>query len=203
MCGRCETIASTRSWCWASMVSTVEPQACQNAASRSTAAGSVPFHRRQDAPAPLEKFGKAPLPVRSARCPRSDGRHKVACGRQMLGHLLDDGALGGADIGDDGAVLQVCRDLARDLAGRTDRHGDDDEIGAAHGLGIRRGVAVAELQDMGLLQRFGGAGGDGDMACEIMPADGARQRGADQADADQGDLFKIFGRASNSIREIP
>ena len=51
-------------------------------------------------------------------------------------------------------------------------------------------VAVAEPEFLGARQRRGAAGRDGDMAGQALAADDARQRRADQADADQGDLFK-------------
>ena len=122
------------------MVSTLAPSARQNAASRSTARVGA-FGRREDAPAADEQFGKAG--VRAGMLGAGDrmGGDEMHARRQMRGHVAHDRALDRADIGNDGARLEMRRDLLGDLAAGADRNADDDEIGA----GDRRGVGLDHL----------------------------------------------------------
>ena len=79
------------------------------------------------------------------------------------------------------------RDLLRDRAAGADRDAEDDEVGILHRfrVGLHHAVDDAELGDprAGL---FRARGGD-DFAGQALRARGARDRAADQAEADQRD----------------
>ena len=76
-------------------------------------------------------------------------------------------------------------DLLGDRAAGADRDADDDEIGAFDrgGVGLDHLIGDAELGDA--LARLRRARGGDDRAHRALRARRARDRGADQADADQ------------------
>ena len=84
-------------------------------------------------------------------------------------------------------------DLGRDRPARADRNADDDEVGALHGLGVRLDhlIGDAELNDAPPC-RVGPRGRD-DRPRGAVFARRARDRAADQADADQGELVDDRG----------
>ncbi len=130
------------------MISTLEPSAVQNAFSLSTAAASVPGSRRQDATSGRRTARRSRPRGPTARCRRSDGRARNARPAARAGPVAHDRRLHRADVGQDGAGAQMRRDLRRERPAGADRHAEDDEVGALHGLG-RAGVALvdeAELQ---------------------------------------------------------
>ena len=94
-------------------------------------------------------------------------------------------ALDRADVGDDRAGLEMRADLPRDRAAGADRDADDDEIGALdrRRVGLDHLIGEAELGDAPA--RRGRARGRDDRAHDALRARRARDRGADQADADQ------------------
>ena len=91
-----------------------------------------------------------------------------------------------ADVGQDGAGLQMRRDLRGERPAGADRHAEDDEIGALHRLG---GAVVALVDEAELQRRV-----ERLPACarcrrsrlaRPLRAHGVADRRADQADADQ------------------
>ena len=79
-------------------------------------------------------------------------------------------------------------DFLCDRAAGADRDAEDDEIGVGHGLGIGLDHAVddAEFFDPGA--GLGRARGGDDFSRQPLRARGARDRAADQPEADQRDL---------------
>ena len=100
-------------------------------------------------------------------------------------HRGDDRGLDRADIGDDGAGLERAGNGPGDGAVGADGNAQDDAIGVAHGLGRVGVIAVAEGEFLGAAERLGAARRNGDVAREVPPPRGKRDRRADQADADQ------------------
>ena len=90
-----------------------------------------------------------------------------------------------ADIGDGRAGLQMRADLRGDRAAGADRNADDDEIGAGdrRGVGLDDLIGKAKLGDAPPRRRR--ARGRDDLAHHALRARRARNRRADQADADQ------------------
>ncbi len=80
---------------------------------------------------------------------------------------------------------EMRRDLLGDLAAGADRGADDDEIGARDGGGIGLDHLVGEPEFGDAPARRGGARARHDLAHRALRARRARDRGADQADADQ------------------
>ena len=87
--------------------------------------------------------------------------------------------------------LRCGGDLLRDRAAGADRDAEDDEIGVLDGFGIGLDHAVddAELVDprAGLRRARGGD----DFSRQPLLARGARDRAADQSEADQRDLVEV------------
>jgi hypothetical protein len=99
-------MASTLSWCPASMISTRLPtSALHSAVDLLGRRLGVSGRRRQDAPAVLEELGEAGLGAPSARCRRWDGRARN--GRPAAWKAADSRGSSHcfhrADVGDDGA----------------------------------------------------------------------------------------------------
>ena len=113
----------------------------------------------------------------------------------MRRHVADDRALDRADVGDDRARLEMRRDLLRDRAAGADRDAEDDEVGVLDGfrIGLHHAIDDAELRHprAGLLRARGGD----DFAGEPLRPRGARDRAADQAEADQRDASGMIGAA--------
>ena len=179
-------MASTRSWWSGAMISTLAPSARQNAASFSTRLRIGAFRRRQDAPAVDEQFGEAGVRARMLGAGDRMRRHEMHVLRQVRRHVAHHRALDRADVGDDGARLQMRADLPGDGAAGADRHADDDEIGALDrgGIALDDLIGKAELGHAArrVVAERAVATIERDRA---LRARGARDRGADQADADQ------------------
>ena len=85
------------------------------------------------------------------------------------------------------------RDLLRDRAAGADGNAEDDEVGVFHrlGIGLDHAIDDAELGDTraGFLRARRGD----DLAGKPLQLGAARDRAADQAEADQRDAFE-YGR---------
>ena len=85
-------------------------------------------------------------------------------------------------------------DLLRDRAAGADGNAEDDEVGVLHRfrVGLDHAVDDAEFLDprAGLCRARGGD----DLARQALRARGARDRAADQAEADQRDAFEDAAR---------
>ncbi len=147
--------------------------------------------RRQDVPAPHEELGEAGVRARILRASDRMAGDEMHMRRHVRLHLRYDGRLGRTDIGDDGAGLERSGDLLRHCLRRTDRHGDDDEIGVPCGFRGGEGIEVAELKLLGALQRRLAARRNRNRVGETLVADDAGKRRADEADPDQGDLLEV------------
>ncbi len=81
-------------------------------------------------------------------------------------------------------------DFLRHRAAGADRNAQDDEIGVFHGLrvGLDHAVDNAELRDPGAA--LGRTRGGDDFSRQPLPTRGARDRAADQPEADQRDLLE-------------
>ena len=180
------------------MVSTLAPSRRQNAASLSTAFGSAPLRRRQDAPAVDEQFGKARVGAGIFGAGHRMRRHEMHALRKMRGHVADHRALDRADVGNGGAGRKMRADFLGDRAAGADRNADDDEIGALDrgGVGLDHLIGEAELGHA--LARCGRARGRHDRAHGALRARCARDRGADQPDADQRQPVEERGRFAHA-----
>src|SRR6185437_2309926 len=95
-----------------------------------------------------------------------------------------------AHIGQDGAGLERRGDPAADLGVSRERRADDDEVGVFHRLGRIGGDAVSQRQSSHLVKRLLAARAGDDLARQLAAAEHARQRRADEADADQRDALE-------------
>ena len=168
------------------MVSTLAPSARQNAASRSTAAGSasgggVRMHQRLTNSSAKPASGPE-YSVPATGCAGMKWTPRGTCGRHVAQHR----ALHRADVGENRARLEMCGDLLGHRAALADRDADDDEVGACGRLriGLDHLVGEAELGDAPA--RRGRTRSRDDGAHHALRARRACDRGADQADADQG-----------------
>ena len=111
--------------------------------------------------------------------------------RQMRRHVPDDRALDRADVGDDRARREMSADLLGDRTAGADGNAEDDEVGVLDrfGVGLDHGIDDAEFADpcAGLLRARRGD----DLLGQALRAGGARDRAADQAEADQRDLVEV------------
>ena len=145
-CGRWLVTASTRSWCSAPITSTLAPNALQNARSFVDRRGIGACGRREDGPSVDEQFGEAGVRARMLGAGDRMRRDEMHGLRQQCLHVAQHRGLDRADIGDDGAGLEMRRDLLCHRAAGADRHAGDDEIGVLDCLGAGRGDAMAERQ---------------------------------------------------------
>ena len=106
-------------------------------------------HRRQDHAVPDVEICLRCL-YAAALCPRDrvSGDEPRELRRQLRARRVDDTALRTADVGDDGLRRESRRDACEDVGGRAERHGDDDDVRAAHGLQriVRPGIDDAEFE---------------------------------------------------------
>ena len=117
-------------------------------------------------------------------------RHEVHAGRNVRLHGLDHRLLHRTDVGDDAAGLERGRDDAGGLAAGADRRADDHQVGILAGGGEIGAAMVDQLQAVGGLGGLGPPRGGHDLLGEAAAPRGQRDRAADQADADQGDLVE-------------
>ena len=173
------------------MISTLAPSAVQNARSFSTAAGSVPsggvrMHQRlMNSSAKPESGPECSVPATG--CAGTKCTPAGRCGAMSR----DDRALDRADVGDDGARLEVRCDLLRHRRRRRRpecRGSRDRRPSTASALvSTTRSTMPSSVDARARLRRA--RGGD-DFAGEALRARGARDRTADQAEADQRDPFE-------------
>jgi hypothetical protein len=154
------------------------------------------FRRREDAPAVLEQVGEACLGAGIFCAGDGMGGHEMHAGGDVRLHLAEDRGLDRADVADCRAGLQRARNLGGDRAAGADRNAQDDEIGAADGLGRGGGVAVAQTERARLLQSGGASRLDGDLVGEPLGARGTRDRRADQPDADERETADLSHHAA-------
>ncbi len=143
------------------------------------------FRRREDAPAVDEQLGEAG--VRPGVFGAGDGMagNEMNAGGDVRRHVAHHRGLDRADVGDGRAWLEMRADFFRYRAAGADRNADDDQIGVRNR--VRAGVhdRVGEAQFADALPRRLGARRRNDFAHEAERARRARDRAADQADADQ------------------
>ena len=100
-------------------------------------------------------------------------------------HVAHHRGLDRADVGDGRAGLEVRADLFCHCAAGADRNADDHQIGAGDRGGVGVHHLVGEPQFADALPRRLGARRRNDFAHDAERARRARDRAADQADADQ------------------
>ena len=123
------------------------------------------------------------------------GRDEMNVIRQMRRHLADDRALDRADVGDDRAGFEERRDLLRDRPAGADRDAEDHEVGVLDGFRVGLQHAVDDAEFGHPRAGFFRARGGDDFAGEPLRPRGARDRAADQAEADQRDASEDRRRA--------
>ena len=167
------------------MISTLAPSALQNALQLLDRGRVRAFRRRQDAPAIDEQLGKAGVRAGILGAGDRMRRDQMHALRDMRRHVLEHRALDRADVGDDRAGLERAGDLGRDRPARADRNADDDEVGVLRGLGVGLDHLIRDAEfDDAPARRLRARGRD-DRAHHAVFARRARDRAADQPDADQ------------------
>ena len=143
------------------------------------------LRRGEDAPAVDEQLGEARVGPGIFGAGDGMARDEMDAGRNVGRHVAHHRGLDRADIGDGRARLEVRADLFRHRAAGADRNADDHQIGA--GDRGRAGVHdfVGETQFADALPRRLGSRRRNDFAHDAERARRARDRAADQADADQ------------------
>ena len=166
------------------MISTFAPSADQNARNFSTAAVGA-LWRRQDAPAVDEQLGEPRVRPRILGSGDGMRRNEMHARRHMRCHVLEHRGLHRADVGEDRAGLERCGDLGGHWPACADRNADDDEVGVFRRLGVGLDHLIGDAQFNDALARRLRARGRDDRAHHAVFARRARDRSADQADADQ------------------
>ena len=155
---------------------------------------------RQNAPAPVEELSEPSVRSRLLGASNRMPGDEVDAFRHMRRDIAHGGGLDRADVRDDRAFLQLRADGLRDGLVGSDGRAQDDEIGAAHGIG-RIGVHLRnEAKLFGAFARCGCRGRADDFANQSGTAGGVTDRRADQADADQRQALEHRpARAGHSI----
>ena len=113
---------------------------------------------------------------------------------QMRRNCLYHGRLDRTDIRQDRALGKMGPDDFRHHAAGPDRHAQDYQIGqgnAGHRIGCGQ---IGQTQRLDPFDHGRIAVNRGDGCRNVLAADTARQRGADQAEADQRDMVEQRGR---------
>ena len=144
------------------------------------------FWRGDDAPALLEQRGEARLrPAALGACDRMGGDDRRT--GQRFGQRGEDRALAAAHVGHDRLGGQIVGELGGDHAHRADRNAQHDQIGIDHARARRVRDIVRQIERAHRLahRRVGVIGGNprGRHGFARRP----RDRGADQAQPDDGD----------------
>ena len=116
--------------------------------------------------------------------------------------IAHDGGLHRADVGDDRAGRQRWADLGGNCSARTDRRAQNDQIGALDGFGRCAESCVDEAELQRFFARLSRARMTRDAPRKTLAPHRMTDRGADQADADQGHLLKL-GRAHAALPFVP
>src|SRR4029077_15145308 len=125
-------------------------------------------------------------------------RYKVHGLRQMRGHITHDCALHRTDIGNDGTGSEVRANLPCDGTTCADGDAYDDEIGALSRRGIGLYVLIGKTELGDAPARLRGPCRGYDRAYRALRTCRARDRGADQSDADQGQAIEQGGRFAHA-----
>ena len=151
--------------------------------------GIGPFGRREDAPAIVKQGGKARLWPAAFRPGDGVGGDDSMAG-QRLGEGGQNAGLGRADIADDRTRRDMIANLCGDSAHRADRHTQDDEIRAHHGLARCLGNAACKgkLARRCPCCRVGVIAGHSHIRQAFCNSTG--NGGADQAQPDNGDMAR-------------
>ena len=146
--------------------------------------------RRENAPAIDEQFSETG--IRTGVLGTGDGmrRNELRACRQMRLHVPHHRAFDRADIGHNRAGLEVRRDLLRHGATGADGNAEDDEVGIPDRFSIAFHHAVDDTEFGDARARLRRTCGRDDLPGEALRPRGARDRAADQAEADQRNLFE-------------
>ena len=197
-CGRCEVMASTRSW-------SAGIEALDQAAQRLPEGVELVDRRRVAVRAAASGCTSGRRTARrtrhrgpNSRCRPPGGRARNARPAGRCGsHVADHRLLHRADVGDDAAGLEAGRDRLRAAAPQAPT-GVQTITRSASSHGRRGSVPQWSTSSAGRRRRAVSAlrvRGD-DLAGEAAAPRGERERAADQADADQRDLSNIGALAA-------
>ena len=149
------------------------------------------LRRRQDAPAVDEEFGEAGIGAGMLGAGHRMRRHEMHARRQMRRHVPHHRALDRADVGDDRARLEMGRDFLRDRAAGADRDAEDHEIGILRRLPALVSTTRSTMPSSATrARRLRRARGGDDLVRQSLRPRGARDRAADQPEADQRDALE-------------
>jgi hypothetical protein len=148
------------------------------------------FRRGQDAPAVDEQLGETRIGTGMLGAGDRMRWYEMRAGGQIRRHVAHHGALDRADIGNDGAGLEMIGYFLRDGAAGADRNAQDHEIGILGSLRIRLHDAIDNAELQYPRAGFGRARGGDDFAGQSLFARGTRDRAADQPETDQRDLLE-------------
>lgn len=109
---------------------------------------------------------------------------------QVRGHIPQHHALDGADIGNNRALLEMRRNFLRDRPAGADRDGQDHKVRVLHGVLVCLDHAIDDAEFLHARTGCGRARGGHDLSGKSLGARRARDRAADQAEADQCDTLE-------------
>ena len=153
------------------------------------------FRRGQDAPAVDEELGEAGIGTGMLGAGDGMRGNEMHVGGRCGAMSAHDGALDRADVGDDRARREMRRDLLRHRTAGADGNAEDDEVGVLDRLRIGRDHGIDDAEFLHPRARLLGARGGDDLAGQALALRGARDRAADQAEADQRDALEVRVRA--------
>ena len=174
------------------IVSTLEPSARQNCASRSTAAGRCRA-AALGCTSDDEELGEAGIGSGLLGAGHRVAGDEMHTFREVRGDVAHDRRLDRADIGDGGAGALMRARCRRDVAAGANRHAEDDEIGVVDRRGLVSMTLSARPSSTRLRARRRRAAVATICSASALRAGGAGDRGADQADADQGHALESRG----------
>ena len=143
------------------------------------------LRRGEDAPAVDEQLGETEVGPEFFGAGDGMARDKMDAGRNVGRHVAHHRGLDRADIGDGRARFQVRADVFCYRTAGADRNADDHQVGAGDRGRAAVHHRVGEPQFADALPRRLGTRRRNDFAHEAERARRARDRAADQADADQ------------------
>ena len=160
-----------------------------------------PFGRRHNAPAVGKQRGKASVRPRIFRARHRMGRHQMHVARQNRCQRRHHCRLDRARVGNDRAWFQSSGDLRPHGGAGPDWHAEHNQVGVAHRFRRVRGRNIGKAEFVHAFNHGRRGVASHKDAGHAAPPDGAGQRRADQAEADQRDAFE-HGRSRGRSKHV-
>lgn len=107
---------------------------------------------------------------------------------------IDDGDLDAADVGDDGAGLEMRGDVACEIGHLADGGAEDDEVGVGDAGGEVGGGAMDGAEGFGFEGGGFAAYEAGDLARQAPAREREAERATEQTESDEGNVAEVHGR---------